>query len=128
MANTTDISPIAIAVETAYVPERSDPKNMRYVFDYHISITNHTDDVVTLRSRFWKIVDGNEGVQEVFGDGVVGVQPKLGPNQAFEYSSGAILATSVGSMQGHFVMERNDGSQFNAPISPFTLAAPNALH
>jgi len=128
MPETTDICPIAIHVKTNYVAERSDPKNYRFVFDYHISITNLTDDDVSLRSRFWKIVDGNEGVQEVFGDGVVGVQPLIAPNQDFNYSSGAILPTSVGSMQGHFVMERSDGTRFNAPVSPFTLAAPNSLH
>lgn len=128
MSDVHDTNPIEVSVKTNYVKERSDPSNHRYVFDYHISITNLTDDNVTLRSRFWRIVDGNEGIQEVVGDGVIGLQPEIAPNQYFEYSSGAILSTSVGSMQGHFVMEKHDGSQFNAPVSPFTLAAPNALH
>ncbi len=119
---------IAINVETAYIPEQSDPEKKRYVFSYHITITNHDPHPVQLMRRRWVIVDGDELVQEVEGEGVIGEQPVIEPQQSYSYTSGTVLATRVGSMQGHYQMQTNDGQTFNADIEPFTLALPNALH
>ncbi|WP_428036699.1 Co2+/Mg2+ efflux protein ApaG [Amphritea sp.] len=119
---------IAINVETAYLPEQSDPEKKRYVFSYHITITNHAPQPVQLIRRRWLIVDGDELVQEVEGEGVIGEQPVIEPQQSYSYTSGTVLATRVGSMQGHYQMKTSDGQTFNADIKPFTLALPNALH
>ncbi|MCO4759845.1 Co2+/Mg2+ efflux protein ApaG [Pontibacterium sp.] len=119
---------INIKVETNYLSDQSDPDSKRYVFSYHITITNHLDQPVQLLSRRWLIIDGNEHSQEVEGEGVVGEQPLIAPEDSYSYTSGTVLATSVGSMQGHYEMRGDDGITFNAPISPFTLATPNALH
>jgi ApaG protein len=81
-----------------------------------------------LMTRHWIITDANGKVQEVRGDGVVGEQPYLKPGQGFRYSSGAILETPVGSMQGTYQMVTDDGQHFDAPIAPFTLAMPGVLH
>ena len=54
--------------------------------------------------------------------------PHLKPGQGFRYSSGAILETPVGSMQGSYSMLTDDGSQFDTPIAPFRLAMPGILH
>jgi len=67
-------------------------------------------------------------VQEVVGDGVVGEQPHLQPGEGFRYSSGAILETPVGAMQGKYRMVADDGEHFDAPIAPFRLAIPGLLH
>ena len=119
---------IAIQVETAYLPEQSDPEKKRYVFSYHITITNNDPQPVQLLRRHWRIVDGDEQAQEVEGEGVIGEQPVIEPQQSYSYTRGTVLATRVGSMQGHYLMKTSDGETFNADIEPFTLALPNALH
>ena len=81
-----------------------------------------------LLTRHWIITDSNGKVQEVRGEGVVGEQPYLKPGQGFRYSSGAVLETPVGAMQGSYQMVADDGEQFDAPIAPFRLAMPGLLH
>ncbi len=120
-------SEIGIKVDTAYVDEQSRPDDDRYVFAYTITIRNNGEHAATLRSRHWIITDANGKVQEVHGDGVVGEQPFLKPGEEFRYSSGAILETPVGAMQGMYTMEAEDGGNFDAPIAPFTLAVPGLL-
>ena len=61
-------------------------------------------------------------------DGVVGEQPHLNPGERFRYSSGAVLETPVGAMQGLYRMETDTGARFDAPIDAFTLAVPGLLH
>jgi ApaG protein len=119
---------VQIDVKTNYLSEQSDPDSKRFVFSYHITITNHGAQSIQLLSRRWLITDGNEHVQEVAGEGVVGEQPLIEPGASYSYTSGTVLATHVGSMQGHYHMRSNDGHEFDAPIVPFTLAQPNALH
>ncbi|MEM8546750.1 MAG: Co2+/Mg2+ efflux protein ApaG [Pseudomonadota bacterium] len=118
---------IAIDVSTRFLDDQSEPDAGRFVFAYTIRISNHGDLPAQLRRRHWVITDSNGKVQEVRGDGVVGEQPTLNPGSAFEYSSGAIIETPVGSMQGEYEMSREDGSEFAAPIAPFTLAIPGIL-
>ena len=119
---------IRIHVATDYIDDQSEPDADRYVFAYTITISNNGEVPATLRSRHWIITDANGKVQEVSGDGVVGEQPYLQPGERFRYSSGAILETPVGAMQGLYRMETDTGSSFNAPIEPFTLAVPGLLH
>ncbi|KDE40967.1 MAG: Co2+/Mg2+ efflux protein ApaG [Nitrincola lacisaponensis] len=119
---------IQIHIETAYLNEQSDPEAHRYVFSYHITITNHNSFPVQLISRRWVITDGNEQIQEVMGEGVVGEQPVIQPGESYSYTSGTVLPTEVGSMQGHYAMVSEALGEFIAPIPPFTLALPNALH
>ena len=119
---------IVIDVATSYVDEQSEPDAGRYVFAYTITITNDGEIPARLKSRHWIITDANGKVQEVNGDGVVGEQPHLRPGEQFRYSSGAVLETPVGAMQGLYRMEADDGARFDAPIPPFTLAVPGMLH
>jgi ApaG protein len=119
---------ILIEVATDYVDEQSEPDSDRYVFAYTITITNNGNVPARLISRHWVITDANGKVQEVSGDGVVGEQPHLNPGEEFRYSSGAVLETPVGAMQGLYRMEADNGVNFDAPIAPFTLAVPGVLH
>lgn len=119
---------IRIQVVTNYLDEQSEPDSNRYVFAYTITITNDGNVAAQLISRHWIITDANGKVQEVNGDGVVGKQPHLNPGEQFRYSSGAVLETPVGSMQGLYRMETDGGLSFDAPIAPFTLAVPGLLH
>jgi ApaG protein len=119
---------ITIEVETNYLDEQSEPREQRYVFAYTITIRNEGDVPAKLLTRHWIITDSNGRVQEVRGDGVVGEQPYLKPGQGFRYSSGAVLETPVGTMQGSYQMLADDGAKFEAPIPAFRLAIPGMLH
>ena len=119
---------INVDVATDYIDDQSEPDAGRYVFAYTITISNRGNIPAQLLSRHWIITDANGKVQEVSGDGVVGVQPRLNPGEKFSYSSGAVLETPVGAMQGSYRMEAENGTSFDAPIPPFTLAVPGVLH
>jgi ApaG protein len=119
---------ISIDVETTYLDDQSEPREQRYVFAYTITIRNEGEVPAKLLARHWIITDANGRVQEVRGDGVVGEQPYLKPGQGFRYSSGAVLETPVGTMQGSYQMIADDGAQFDAPIPAFRLAMPGMLH
>ncbi|MDX1481547.1 MAG: Co2+/Mg2+ efflux protein ApaG [Woeseiaceae bacterium] len=119
---------IRIDVSTQYVDEQSDPDVDRYVFAYTITIANTGAVAAKLISRHWVITDGNGKVQEVTGDGVVGEQPFLNPGEQFRYSSGAVIETPVGAMQGKYRMQAENGIGFDAPIPAFTLAVPGLLN
>ena len=119
---------IRIQVATNYVDDQSEPDSDRYVFAYTITISNSGSVAAQLISRHWIITDANGKVQEVNGDGVVGEQPYLNPGEEFRYSSGAVLETPVGAMQGIYRMEADGGIAFDATIAPFTLAVPGLLH
>jgi ApaG protein len=119
---------LEIDISTRYLDTESDPKAERYVFAYNIKISNLGDEAVKLLSRYWRITDSNEEVQEVHGEGVVGKQPRIEPGQHFRYSSGAILKTPAGTMEGHYEFIADDGTLFQAPIPAFMLADPDRLH
>lgn len=119
---------IDISVSTKYLQEQSDPENDRYAFAYTIGIENRGEEAVKLLSRHWIITDDNEQVEEVRGSGVVGLQPLINPGQKFVYTSGAVIATEFGTMQGSYEMERTDGEKFAASIPAFLLACPHKVH
>jgi len=119
---------IRVDVETSYLSDQSDPGERRFVFSYTITIRNEGRVSARLVTRHWLITDANGKTQEHRGDGVVGEQPHLKPGQGFRYSSGAVIETPVGAMQGSYQMVGDDGARFDAPIAPFRLAIPGVLH
>lgn len=119
---------IDVEVRTRYLEEQSAPEEHRYVFAYTVSIRNAGQVPAQLVARHWVIDHGTGRVEEVRGEGVVGQQPWLRPGEAFEYSSGAVLESAVGIMRGSYRMHADDGTTFDAPIAPFTLAVPRTLH
>lgn len=119
---------IRIDVETAYLEAESDPDAGRYVFAYTITIRNEGESSAQLLTRHWRITDANGRVQEVHGDGVVGEQPRLRPGEGFQYTSGAHLETSMGTMAGRYGMVDADGEPFDATIPEFLLTTPRTLH
>ena len=119
---------IRVDVETSYLSDQSDPGERRFVFSYTITIRNEGRVPARLVTRHWLITDANGKTQEVRGEGVVGEQPHLKPGQGFRYSSGAVIETPVGAMQGSYEMVSDDGARFDAPVAPFRLAIPGALH
>ena len=118
----------SVAPRAKYIAEQSDAGAGRYAFAYTITITNTGDVPAQLISRHWIITDANNLVQEVKGQGVVGAQPRLKPGESFEYTSGSVLATPVGTMRGTYQMVAEDGTNFDAPIPQFILSMPRVLH
>ena len=127
MNETADYS-LEIQIATQFLDEESAPEDDRYVFAYTIRIRNLGRLPAQLVARRWVITDANGRVEEVRGEGVVGEQPRLEPGEQFTYTSGATLPTAVGTMEGSYDMRGDDGTRFDAPIPPFTLAAPRTLH
>jgi ApaG protein len=119
---------VKVDVVSAYVEEQSSPDEDRYVFAYTVTIRNFGPAPAKLLTRHWIITDANGRVQEVRGEGVVGEQPHLKPGEGFQYTSGAMLETPLGSMRGSYQMRADDGAEFEAEIPVFTLSVPNMLH
>lgn len=122
------MSTISIDVKTHYLAAQSDPEQGQYVFAYTITITNQGDQSVQLLNRAWRITDADHKITRVAGDGVVGEQPHIAPGESYSYTSGTVLATPIGTMEGHYGMISADGSKFEAKIPSFRLAVPNILH
>ncbi|MFA7241098.1 MAG: Co2+/Mg2+ efflux protein ApaG [Sulfuricellaceae bacterium] len=119
---------VTVKVHSEFIPEHSSLEQDRYVFAYAITITNAGNIAAQLISRHWIVTDANQQVQEVRGLGVVGEQPLLQPGESFEYTSGCVINTPVGAMQGSYQMVADDGVKFDAPIEKFILNMPRVLH
>jgi ApaG protein len=119
---------ISIQVEPLYLPSESEPDRSRYIFAYTVTIQNHGLTAAKLLTRKWTITDSNGRVQEVEGEGVVGKQPYLKPGEGFQYTSGTMLETPIGTMEGSYQMVTDNGENFDAAIKPFTLSGPHVLH
>jgi ApaG protein len=119
---------IAIASSVVYLADQSSPEERRYVFGYTISISNKGTSAAQLLTRRWLITDADGRVQEVHGDGVIGQQPEIMPGQTHSYSSGAVIETPVGTMEGQYGMITKSGTSFEAPIPVFRLAVPGVLN
>lgn len=117
---------IHVRVQSHYLPDQSSPPDDRYVFAYTITISNEGALPAQLRTRHWIITDARGEIEEVRGDGVVGEQPRLAPGQSFQYTSGCVLETAIGTMHGTYRMWRDDGSYFDATIAPFSLVSPTS--
>ena len=115
---------IRVCVEPRFVEEESQPDKRKYFFAYTVEITNMSTERVQLRSRHWRIIDGEGNIQEVRGAGVVGEQPTLGPGETFTYTSGCPLTTPDGTMQGSYTMIADSGETFRAEIPAFSLDSP----
>ncbi|GAC21481.1 Co2+/Mg2+ efflux protein ApaG [Paraglaciecola arctica] len=121
------VNKVDITVETQYLKNQIPGKD-KYAFAYKISIHNNGQQSVQLLNRYWLITDGNGEKTEVQGAGVIGEQPHIQIGDSFQYTSGAVLDTPVGTMQGYYEMQREDGERFQAEINVFSLAVPNAVN
>ena len=120
---------VKISVDTIFQDEYSNPANEHFMFAYRIVIQNMSDYSIRLMRRQWFIFDSNGTQREVEGEGVVGVQPIIESGESYEYVSGCNLKTDIGSMKGHYQMERlSDESTFNVDIPEFQLIVPYKLN
>lgn len=119
---------ISVKARTAFMPDHPATKDNQFAFSYEITITNNSNVDVKLLNRYWLITDADGKKMEVQGAGVIGEQPLIKTGSSFSYTSGAILDTPVGAMEGHYEMQLEDGSQIRIPISPFGLAIPHSIN
>lgn len=119
---------IDVSVVTRYLPEQSQPEQNRFAFAYTVTVSNKGELPAKLLARHWVITDGDGRVQEVRGAGVIGQQPLIEAGASHTYSSGTVMTTRVGIMQGSYQMLADDGKRFDAVIAPFRLAVPGSLH
>ncbi len=118
-----------IPVRVVAQPEFLGQHDEKFAFAYTIYITNHSDQSITLRNRHWIITHADGTVEEVIGEGVIGETPELAPGASYNYTSGALIPTPVGSMKGSYGFVTSDGHSFRAEIPEFTLHAPDTpLH
>lgn len=119
---------VSIQVQSIYVESQSIPEEDRYVFAYTITIRNLGRFNVQLLGRYWLITNSNGRQTEVQGEGVIGEQPLIQPGGEFRYTSGAILETPLGTMEGHYEMVDHQGQPFRTAIPVFRLAIPTLIH
>lgn len=119
---------IAVSVVTEYVQQQSQPEQNRFAFAYHITIENIGTESAKLLGRHWIIIDANQERKEVKGMGVIGEQPTIEAGARYQYTSGVVLKTPIGTMEGSYQLVDEKGDPFNAPIEPFLLSTPNAVH
>ena len=119
---------IRVQVESFYLDAQSTPEESLYVFAYHIHLKNLSQLTVQLMRRHWIITDSSGEINEVKGDGVVGEQPILEPNDEYEYSSGSNLNSPMGTMHGFYYMITKEGIEFEVIIPCFTLAVPGIIN
>ncbi|MFS1701681.1 Co2+/Mg2+ efflux protein ApaG [Aestuariibacter sp. GS-14] len=119
---------VTVQVVTRHLPEHLPSDSDKFAFAYQITISNHNSCAVTLTHRYWLVTDANGKQIEVSGEGVIGKQPTINPGESFQYTSGSVLDTKVGTMQGYYEMKTDQGEQFRVPIAPFRLALPNIIN
>ncbi len=118
---------INVSVKTSYMADQTLPKQ-RYVYSYTITIANEGDEAAQLISRHWLIRDARDNLQEVQGIGVIGEQPHITPGSSYTYTSGVVLETETGIMEGTYQMRAESGETFDAQIPTFALVPPHAIH
>ena len=119
---------VEVSVRTEYLENQSLPSEGKYFFSYTVTIKNVGKIPAKLISRHWVITDANERIEEVRGLGVVGEQPRLKTNESFEYTSGTIINTPVGTMYGTYQMVADNGYKFDATIPMFSLSVPKVIN
>jgi ApaG protein len=119
---------IDVSIVTDFIAQQSIEAEQQFVFSYTITVKNNSSETVQLLSRYWLISDANGETNTVTGEGVIGQQPFIKPDQSFTYSSGCVLKSPLGNMQGHYHMQTHSAELIQVEIPPFRLAKPNILN
>ena len=118
----------SISTVSGFVEQQSNAADKRFVFAYTITIENTSSSQFQLISRHWLIQDANNKIEEVVGEGVIGEQPVILPGEQYTYSSGAVLETEIGTMEGRYFMRDENNERFEVAIPKFVLSVPRTLH
>src|SRR3546814_7756688 len=115
---------VDVSVATRFLAEQSQPEHNRFAFAYTITVSNNGSLLARLLSRHWVITDGDGHVEHVRGEGVVGQQPMIDAGKRHSYSSGLVMTTQVGTLQGTYQMLAEDGARLDANLKPVRLPVP----
>ena len=126
--NTLISTEVTVSVVSEYIAQQSVEAEHQFVFSYTITITNNSAETVQLLSRYWLITDANGDANTVTGEGVIGQQPYIKANESFTYTSGCLLKSPLGNMQGHYQMQTKSAKLIQVEIPVFRLAKPNILN
>lgn len=123
---------ISITAESQYQGQFSEPVRDQYVFSYRIKVENNSSQPIQLMTRRWEVMDATGERRFVEGKGVVGQQPIILPGHSYEYNSWVQLETSMGAMQGSYIMARKDSREreqlFEVFVPRFQHIAPEVLN
>ena len=120
---------IVIKVKTWFRDDLSTDTSSSFIHNYQIRIINKMQSPVQLISREWNVRHLIHGGSHVSGEGVIGQQPILLPNESFEYISGCELISSIGSMKGKFHFKNLDSNTlFEVEIPQFFMFYPPLLN
>ncbi len=120
---TSTTSNVKISVRSLFVEKESNILTKQFIFIYFIKIENKLNEDIQLLQREWKIVDSNRKVKTVKGNGVIGQQPIISPNESFSYNSFSVIETFEGTMEGNYLFQKNNGELFRVKIPKFFLKA-----
>ena len=123
-----DTPRVCVQVQSVYIESQSAPDEDRYVFAYTITIRNLGRVSVQLLGRYWLITNGHGRETEVQGEGVIGEQPHIEPGGEYQYTSGAVIETPMGTMQGHYQMVDSEGEKLLVDIPVFRLDIACHIH
>lgn len=118
---------IQITAQPNYILHESDPATQKYLWSYEISVTNNCSEIIQLLNRYWLVTDMTGKVEEIYGFGVVGLQPLIKPGKKFVYTSYCQLTTPQGTMEGFYEMQNLDEQHFKVEIPKFILSAPSGI-
>lgn len=122
-------SGIKISVATRFEGTYYKEYEMLYAFSYEITIENLSNDIVQLQARHWEILDSLNFTETVDGEGVVGQTPIIIPGDKYIYSSGCMLHSTIGAMNGFYTMLNFTTSEnFQVQIPTFKLSVPFAIN
>jgi len=120
---------IKVSVETNFEGTFYKNYKVQYSFSYRVTIENQGKDTVQLFARHWEIKDALNNIEIVDGEGVIGKKPILKPGESHSYTSGCLLTSPLGSMNGYYLLiNYTDTSNFKVIIPSFKLSAPFALN
>lgn len=114
---------VQVSVRVLHSPAHSNSSNQFYI--YFVTFINSGSSPVQLRRRHFVISDGNGETHEVDGEGVVGEQPVIAPNERYEYHSGVPIQQPPGSMGGYYTFEDSHGQPFEVALPEFALPIPD---
>ncbi len=120
---------IKISVVTNFRQDLSEINEMRFFFNYHISMLNENNFPVQLISREWYIFDSLGEPRIVTGLGVIGEQPILKLNESYDYASGCDLTSEIGLMKGIYTFKNlSTNEEFEVFVPTFQLEYSGKLN
>ncbi|PPI88637.1 Co2+/Mg2+ efflux protein ApaG [Candidatus Pantoea edessiphila] len=116
-----------VYAKSLYVESKSYPEQSHYVFTYTIVIRNMNKFPIKFIRRYWLITDGDGREVEIHGEGIE-IKPCVLSGCEFRYTSGLVLETPIGTMQGYYIMANELGEKFNLEIPIFRVAIRSYVH